>query len=361
MNSYKNKIIIATSGTGGHIYPGIALANEFQNKGYIPIFFISNNIVSKSIFKNHNFKYIPFSLIGLPRKFSLKFVFFLFKIILAFFKSIVVIIKLKPIAIIGMGGYISVPIILAAKILRKKTFIHEQNVIPGLANILLSKLIDKTFISFNSSAQYLHNTICLGCPIRNNIFILSINRTDFLCKIGFNDTKPIILIFGGSLGSNLINKIAYETFIDLSKSNKVQIIHVTGLKNYYELKNKVKGNHSYKVFNYIHNIGELYSISDIIICRAGASTIFELQALNKPAILIPYLKATNNHQYWNAQSVKFDNKLIIDETKLTKYKLLKSILYLQRNRNKNQVINNVIIKIKLPQELICAEIIGHIL
>jgi UDP-N-acetylglucosamine--N-acetylmuramyl-(pentapeptide) pyrophosphoryl-undecaprenol N-acetylglucosamine transferase len=357
MKSYKKKIIIATSGTGGHIYPGIALANEFQNEGYTPIFFISNNIISKKIFEKNKFKYIAFNLIGMPRKFTPKFILFLFKIIITFFKACIIIVQIKPLAVIGMGGYITVPSILAAKILKKKTFIHEQNAIPGIANILLSKIIDKTFISFNSSTQYLSNTILLGCPIRHNIFILSTHKRYFLDKIGFNNTKPIILIFGGSLGSNIINKIAYESFIDLSRNNKVQIIHITGLRNYYEIKNKVQDSHFYKVFSFIHNIGEVYSISDIVICRAGASTIFELQALNKPAIFIPYLKATKNHQYWNAKAIKADYKAIIDETQLTKYRLLKEVFLLNRNRYK-KVINSI--TIKFPQELICKEIIKYI-
>jgi UDP-N-acetylglucosamine--N-acetylmuramyl-(pentapeptide) pyrophosphoryl-undecaprenol N-acetylglucosamine transferase len=358
MNNSKNKIIIATSGTGGHIYPGLALANELKNKGYIPIFFISDNIISKKIFKKNKCKYVLFRAIGMPRKFTLKIIFFLVKIIIAFFKAIIVIIQLKPVAIIGMGGYISVPSIFAGKILRKKVFIHEQNAIPGIANILLSKIIDKTFISFNSSKKYLSNTILLGCPIRKDIFVLSGHRNDYLRKIGFSNTVPIILIFGGSLGSTIINTIAYETFIDLSINKKVQIIHITGLKNYYEVKNKVKNNnHFYKVFNYIHNISEMYSISNVVLCRAGASTIFELQVLNKPAILIPYSKATNNHQYWNAQAIKSYNKIIIEETRLTHERLFKAFFYLKNTNNK--VINSKIIQ--LPQELICKEIIKYLM
>jgi UDP-N-acetylglucosamine--N-acetylmuramyl-(pentapeptide) pyrophosphoryl-undecaprenol N-acetylglucosamine transferase len=160
-------IIIASSGTGGHIYPGIALAEEFKSKGYNPIFFISNNAASVRILKNSGFEYIEFNVSGMPRKISFLFITFLFKMKLSFLKALRKIVKLNPSAVVGTGGYIAVPILFAAKILHKKIFIHEQNAVPGKANILLNKIAYKTFINFQSSEKYFKKklfsqTILLG-------------------------------------------------------------------------------------------------------------------------------------------------------------------------------------------------------
>ncbi|GHT05431.1 hypothetical protein AGMMS5026_03580 [Endomicrobiia bacterium] len=158
-------IIIASSGTGGHIYPGIALAEEFKNKGYNPIFFISNNTASIKILKNSGFEYIEFNVSGMPGEISFLFITFLVKMKFSFFKALIKIVKLNPLAVIGTGGYIAVPVLFAAKILHKKTFIHEQNAIPGKANILLNKITDKTFISFQSSEKYFKKKILFSQTI----------------------------------------------------------------------------------------------------------------------------------------------------------------------------------------------------
>jgi UDP-N-acetylglucosamine--N-acetylmuramyl-(pentapeptide) pyrophosphoryl-undecaprenol N-acetylglucosamine transferase len=158
-------IIIASSGTGGHIYPGIALAEEFKSKGYNPIFFISNNAASIKILKNSGFEYIEFNVSGMPRKISFLFITFLVKMKFSFLKALRKIVKLNPLAVVGMGGYIAVPVLFAAKILHKKTFIHEQNVVPGKANILLNKIADKTFINFRSSEKHFKKKILFSQTI----------------------------------------------------------------------------------------------------------------------------------------------------------------------------------------------------
>ncbi|OEG70154.1 hypothetical protein ATZ36_01385 [Candidatus Endomicrobiellum trichonymphae] len=158
-------IIIASSGTGGHIYPGIALAEEFKNKGYNPVFFISNNAASLKILKNSGLEYIEFNVSGMPRKISFLFIIFLIKMKFSFFKALTKTVKLNPLAVIGTGGYIAIPVLFAAKILQKKIFIHEQNAVPGKANILLNKITDKTFISFQSSEKYFKKKILFSQTI----------------------------------------------------------------------------------------------------------------------------------------------------------------------------------------------------
>jgi len=352
-------IIIVSSGTGGHIYPGIALAREFdiKNKDYNPIFFISNNSVSTEILKNSKFKYIEFSMSGMPRKVSFSFILFLIKMKFTFFKALKQIIKLKPRAVIGTGGYITVPVLFAAKILRKKIFIHEQNSIPGKSNVLLSRISDKTFISFQSSRKFFKKAIVSGCPVRRDI--VSASKEKAVRKLKLEDKIFTFLVFGGSLGAVKLNEIACDSLLNLSIKGKFQILHITGSKSYGEIQKKVKTNRNYRIFEYMHNIADAYAASDIIICRSGAGSVFELKVLDKPSVLVPYPYATDNHQYWNAKEIEQDGKIIIIEEKnLTKENLTNAVYILRKNiKNRaadDKAINNTV---KFPQELIFEEVI----
>ncbi|MCA6072131.1 MAG: undecaprenyldiphospho-muramoylpentapeptide beta-N-acetylglucosaminyltransferase [Endomicrobium sp.] len=346
-------IIIAASGTGGHIYPGIALAKEFKYQGYNPIFFINNNTVSTEILKFEEFEYIAFATLGMPRKISFSFIPFLCKMIISFLKALKQIATLRPVAVIGTGGYIAAPIIFAAKILDKETFIHEQNTVPGKANIFLNKITDKTFISFKYSEKYFKNknVIVSGYPVREDI--LTATKGKAIKLFGLKDNIITILVFGGSLGAVKLNEIARESLADLSLKNKIQVLHITGSKNYDKIQKQIENNQNYKVFGYLHNIADAYVASDIVICRSGAGTIFELKALGKSAIVVPYPYATDNHQYWNAKEIEEDKKVIIVEEKyLTKEKLSEA-LYILKDNIKNTAIKNIV---KTPQKLMFEEI-----
>jgi UDP-N-acetylglucosamine--N-acetylmuramyl-(pentapeptide) pyrophosphoryl-undecaprenol N-acetylglucosamine transferase len=333
-------IIIASGGTGGHIYPGIALAKEFQNKGYNPVFFISDNAVAKEILKTSGFEYITFNVIGMPRKISFLFISFTTKIILAFLKALKQILTINPMVAIGMGGYIAVPVIFAAKILRKKTFIHEQNTIPGKANVLLNKITDKTFVSFKYTEKYFKNKniFVFGYPIREDI--LSASKENALKTLNLKNNVFTILVFGGSLGAAKLNEITCKTLLGLTRQDKFQVLHITGSTSYEHIRDQAKGFANYRVFEYMHNIAASYAASDIVICRSGAGTIFELKALNKPAILTPYPYATDNHQYWNAKEIEKSGKVIVIEEKyLTTERLSKEIYTLKDNMEASAVIN----------------------
>ncbi|MDR0401717.1 MAG: undecaprenyldiphospho-muramoylpentapeptide beta-N-acetylglucosaminyltransferase [Endomicrobium sp.] len=360
----KNKnIIIILSGTGGHIYPGIAIAEEFKNSGYDVIFFVANNQITSKILENSKFAHIKFNMSGIPKKKVCALLIFLIKAKFSLLKALKYILKLNPIAIIGMGGYMSVPVIFAAKILNKKTFIHEQNVIFGKSNKLLNKIVDKTFVSFNNYKKNYRNIFVSGCPIRKSL-LLAINKKSIL-KSEQKTKIFTILVFGGSLGSTVLNKIACETLLSLNICNKLCVLHITGPNDYIKIKDKIiKKTNDYVIFDYMHNIYNAYIKSDIVICRSGASTVFELKALNKPAILIPYPYATNNHQYLNAKEIEKSNHvIIIEEKNLTKKKLKEAIHVLKKNINDNNQFSKTkknILEKNLPQRLIVNEIIKTI-
>ncbi|GHT41697.1 UDP-N-acetylglucosamine--N-acetylmuramyl-(pentapeptide) pyrophosphoryl-undecaprenol N-acetylglucosamine transferase [Endomicrobiia bacterium] len=347
----QRNIIIASSGTGGHIYPGIALAKEFQKKSYKPIFFITDNAAAREILKISGFEYIAFNAIGMPRKISFSFIPFTVKMIFTFLKALKQILTINPIAVVGTGAYIAVPVIFAAKIFRKKIFIHEQNRVPGKANILLNKITDKTFVSFKHSEKYFKNKNIFfsGYPIRKNI--LSASKENALKILNLENNVFTILVFGGSLGAVKLNEIVCKTLLGLIQKNKFQVLHITGSNNYVYIKDQVRGFANYRVFEYMNDIAPAYAASNIVICRSGAGTVFELKALNKFAILVPYPYATDNHQYWNAKEIEKSGKIIVIEEKdLTKERLVEKIHVLKNNMEDSAVENIADIAQKLMFE-----------
>jgi UDP-N-acetylglucosamine--N-acetylmuramyl-(pentapeptide) pyrophosphoryl-undecaprenol N-acetylglucosamine transferase len=353
--SKKKNVIIVAGGTGGHIYPGIALAREFQTKGCDPIFFINNNSVSLEILNNSGFQYVVFNMIGMPRKFSFLFLVFLAKLKISFFKALKQIFYINPVAVIGTGGYLAGPVLFAAKSLGKKIFIHEQNTVPGKANIVLNKIADKTFLSFIFSTKYFKNKnlFVSGYPVRKDIF--SVSKNDALKMLDLNDNIFSVLVFGGSLGAVKLNEITCKALLRFVSSNEMQVIHITGAKDFSRIQ-KIVGVYAanYRIFNYMHNIAAAYAACDMVISRSGAGTVFELKALGKLAVLIPYPYATDNHQYWNAKEIEEKGKVtIIEEKYFTEENLLKAIEIFNISA-KETTIKNIV---KLPQEIIYEEII----
>jgi UDP-N-acetylglucosamine--N-acetylmuramyl-(pentapeptide) pyrophosphoryl-undecaprenol N-acetylglucosamine transferase len=354
MKKYKKKnIIIVASGTGGHIYPGIALAREFQSKGYSSIFFINNNSSSLEILNNSCFQYVTFNMVGMPKFFSFSFIVFLAKLKISFFKALKQILYINPVAVIGTGGYLAVPVLFAAKTLGKKIFIHEQNAIPGKANILLNKIADKTFVSFSFSTKYFKNKnlVVSGYPVREDILSVS-KKNDALKMLSLNDNIFTVLVFGGSLGAVKLNEVTCKALLRFVSSNEMQVIHITGAKDFERIQKIVRVYANYRIFNYMHNIGYAYAACDMIISRSGAGTVFELKALGKPAVLIPYPYARDSHQYWNAKEIEEKGKVqIIEEKDFTEKNILELVEILKINAKKVAVKDIL----KLPQEIIYEE------
>lgn len=351
------KILIAASGTGGHVYPGISLAKEFKDRGYDATFVVTNNETSLEIIKNSGFTYKVLELVGMPRKNIFKKIFYFIEVFKSFKKSVKIIKENNPEFVIGMGGYISVPVIFAAKFLKKKVFIHEQNSFPGLANRLLNKISDITFTSFRNADKYFKNNdiVLSGYPVRKDIF--NVSKEKAYKKFKFDEQKFTFLIFGGSLGAHKINTIALKTLLRTLKDEQIQVIHITGKNDYKEIFKQVKDNKQYLVFEYMHDIADAYAVSNLVICRAGAGAVSEIYALSKSAILIPYPYATDNHQFYNAQEIAKSNFVeVLEEKNLSEENLINLISKIRNN--KETIISNKIEK--LPQEKICDEIIKSI-
>ena len=297
------KIILAAGGSGGHIFPSISLAKELKEAGVGEIFFLSSKRqLDKNILKNVKEKCFFLSVNPMPLKFSpVRILIFMFKLLVDTMVSVFLIIRLKPSVVVGFGGYSSGTIACAAKLFRVPLIIHEQNLLPGRANKILSRFADRIAVSFAETAEYFpraeSKVVYTGNPLR--LEVLSYNRVKSASSLGLSPEKSTVLVMGGSQGSSFLNKVISEVALQIkeSKGDEVQFIHLTGKKDYENIKqfyeeNEING----KVFSFLERIDDAYAASDVAVSRAGAAAVFELAYYAKPMILVPYPNPKNNQR-----------------------------------------------------------------
>jgi UDP-N-acetylglucosamine--N-acetylmuramyl-(pentapeptide) pyrophosphoryl-undecaprenol N-acetylglucosamine transferase len=294
------RVIITAGGTGGHIYPAIAIINKIKAKEpNSEILYIgTHNRMEKDIVPSYDINYMSLEVTGFKRKLTLSN----FKTIVNFIKAIKkakkIVKDFNPDIVIGVGGYVTAPVIYAAKKLKYKTFIHEQNSVPGLSNKFLSHYADRIGVSLPGSMEYFPNdkVVFTGNPCSEvAITKKAVDKSIY----GFPKGRKLVLMVLGSLGSKILNQKMIKS-LSLFNNKEYDILYVTG-KNYYEetIKNN-KFPNNVKVVPYIENMSCTIKISDLMVTRAGATTISEITALGVPSIIIPSPHVTNNHQMKNA-------------------------------------------------------------
>jgi UDP-N-acetylglucosamine--N-acetylmuramyl-(pentapeptide) pyrophosphoryl-undecaprenol N-acetylglucosamine transferase len=290
------KIVIAAGGTGGHIYPGIAVAEEFiSSDNTNKVLFISGRTpLEKRLIEKEKLKGISIHVKGLERKVSLKAIWAPFISFLGFIESLILLAVYKPKAVVLTGGYVSLPVALAAKILRIKSILLEQNVLPGFTSRLLSRFVDHIVLSFAESKEYIKGDV-LGNPVRKRI--LNGKKT-------IRDVKNILII-GGSQGALSINR-AICSKLDQFVGKNISITHLLGDRDYTDLTSKIELRKYpfYHPISYMYNIEEGLMASDLVVSRAGATAIAEFLVLGIPSILIPFPYAAERHQDLNARVLK---------------------------------------------------------
>lgn len=356
----KKNILIAVSGTGGHVYPGFALGEELKKSGYNPVFIVNNNKngISLKIVQSSGYDYEILDFKAPPRKICKDLFLFPFKFIKALSDTRKILKNFSPSCVVGMGAYLSFPVLLTAKLSGIPTLIHEQNSIPGLANRVLSKFVTKTAVSFRNSEKYFNKnkTIFTSNPIRKDIF--NISRKSAAEKLGLNSDIFTVFIFGGSLGAVKLNDISFEAALDLFNKykNKIQFIHITGNNDFDQIKQKYSQLDTKKfITNYMDDIGNAYAASDLLICRAGAGAVKETELYNLPVIFVPFPYATDNHQYFNAKSVEKDDcRIVIEEKELTVDKIIE---FTEKHFTKKIDAERVVSPSNFPQEILAKEVL----
>ena len=319
------RIIIAGGGTGGHLFPGVAIGREIlrrYEKSHV-LFITGSKKIEEDILARSGFQQESISIEGIKGHGWGKGIITMCKLPMSLFQSARIIKRLSPHIVIGVGGYSSGPACIAAKLMGVPTAIQEQNSFPGITNRILSRVVDRIFISFDVCREYFPegNIFLTGNPIRKE----------------FQEKKPIegtkenlfsILVAGGSQGASAINSAMIETLEILKKNEiKIKIIHQTGQYDFERVQQEYreKGLQG-EVVPFIKEMAKAYREADIVVGRAGAMTISELAVLGKPSILIPYPFATNNHQETNAQIlVKLGGARMISQKELNG-KMLSEIL-----------------------------------
>ena len=295
------KIVVSAGGTGGHIYPALAIIKKFQEreKNLEVIYIGTHNRMEKDVVPKLGIKYIGLEIYGFSKTNIARDFKNIFLIKKAMNKCLEIFNGFKPDIVIGCGGYVTFPVIKAAKKLGIKTFIHEQNSIPGKSNVHLSKYVDLVGISFKNSKVYFNKAkkvIYTGNPCGENALTI---KKESKVSLGFKPSDKLIIIVAGSLGSESLNN-KFKAYLSTIDDEKYKVLYITG-KNYYDEFIK-DGNFSknVKVVPYYDNLASIMKDAYLIISRAGASTISEILALKIPSILIPSPYVANNHQYYNA-------------------------------------------------------------
>lgn len=339
------KIVISGGGTGGHIYPALALVREIQKETNDAEFLYigTTNGLESKIVPRENIHFKSIHITGFKRKLSAENLKTVFRFIKGARDSKRILKEFKPDIVIGTGGYVCGPVVYAAAKLKIPTIIHEQNSVPGLTNKFLSRYVNKIAVCFEDAKDYFpeNKVVFTGNPRATEV--IGKDGVQGRLSAGLSATMPTVLIFGGSRGARPINEAVVKSLSDLAKK-PYQVLYITGDVHFEDVKKEAElaGSPENVIIKpFIHNMPEVLSGIDLVVSRAGATTLAELTSLGIPSILIPSPYVTNNHQEKNARSlsdkgaaelllekdlnskslVKYIDMILLDKEKLNNMKM----------------------------------------
>jgi UDP-N-acetylglucosamine--N-acetylmuramyl-(pentapeptide) pyrophosphoryl-undecaprenol N-acetylglucosamine transferase len=301
------KIVVSGGGTGGHIYPALALIREIQKENSKAEFLYigTQNGLESTLVPREGIPFKSIHITGFKRKLSLDNIKTVVRFITGVRDSKRMVKEFKPDIVIGTGGYVCGPVVYAASKLKIPTIVHEQNSVPGLTNKFLSRYVNKIAICFDEAKEHFpeDKVVFTGNPRASEV----IGKDGIRGRLsaGLSTTMPVVLIFGGSRGARPINDAVIKSLSEMGEK-PYQVLYITGDVHYQEVKDEVElvgnpGNVIIKPF--IHNMPEVLAGVDLVVSRAGATTLAEITSLGIPSILIPSPYVTNNHQEKNARSL----------------------------------------------------------
>lgn len=346
------RFLFAAGGTGGHINPALAVAGEIRERyPDSEILFVGTKDKMESrLVPQAGFDFATISISGFQRKLSLKNIAknirTLFYLLTSSFQTKKIIKKFNPDVVIGFGGYVSGPVLRTAYKMGIPTAIHEQNAFPGVTNKALAKHVDRVMITVDSVKKYLepkNECILTGLPVRGEM--LRADRDFSRAEMGIKDDEVLILSMGGSLGARAINEAAVELISKRADEKSYRFLHSMGSYGLW-VPDKIKENgvdldkhNNIEIREYISDMDVCMSAADIVVCRAGASSLSEIEALGKASILVPSPNVAENHQYHNAMAlVNNDAAIMIEEKDLTGEKLIKEVDALVNSKEKREKI-----------------------
>ena len=335
-NMKQLKVIISGGGSGGHIFPALAIAKSLEQKvPNVELLFVGAiNKMEMEKIPNAGYNIKGLWISGIQRRLTYLNLIFPFKLIHSLISSIIIINRFKPDLVIGTGGFASGPLLYIAAKNNLPTIIQEQNSYPGITNKLLSKYVKKVCVAYHKMDKFFpkDKIVFTGNPIRESIVNYQAIKDISIKMLNLNSNQSTVLVIGGSLGARTIN-VSILNGLDVFKSNKLNLIWQTGKEfsdkaSFAVKKIKTKGITTY---SFIKEIDLAYKAADIIISRAGAIAISELCSIGKPVILIPSPNVAENHQFKNAQSLVNKNAALLVNDADSNDKLVETIISLYKD------------------------------
>ena len=341
-----SRIVISGGGTGGHIYPAIGIAKELiQLDTENEVIFVGGaDRLESTLVPKHGFRFLPISVAGFPRKLTWRWIPVIYKVCSGFAKSFWLLKNLKPSIVVGTGGYVCGPVLFAAVLLGIRTVIQEQNAAPGLTNRILARWAKAIYLAFETAAPHFpsQKTKVIGNPIRRTIG--TVERThETYDSLGLDPKRKTVFVMGGSQGAQAINQNVVDALDNLAPFNQqLQFVHQTGKADYKAVKARYEGSSlRHLVQPYFDPIETIYSIADLMVCRAGGMTIAEMTACGIPAIFVPLPTAAGDHQQLNAQAVAdAGGGVLLNQRTLTGTKLAEKIIEIITNPEEQQRMAN---------------------
>lgn len=344
------RLLLTGGGTGGHLFPAIAAAEELRERvpGASVLFVGTRRKMDRSSLERYGYAVTSIYSYGLKGKSAKELVKAVAVLPLSLLQAMVCILKFRPDVVLGVGGYVTGPVVAAARVLGRRTVIHEQNSIPGLANRKLGRFADRVCISLPESANHFpaEKTVLTGNPVRKPILELAEEPDSEASK-----STITLLILGGSQGAHGINERAVAAICGGGVTTSINVIHQSGTADYAMVKKRYEeGGISAEVKPFFQDMAAIYKKADLLVSRAGATTLAELAVLGKPAILVPYPHAADNHQHKNADYyVAGGGCLKFAEHELTAAILAQQIEQLAGNKKRRVAMADAMKKLAMPE------------
>ena len=324
-------ILIMAGGTGGHVFPGLAVADYLQQTGWRVVWLGTEAGMELKLVPQHGYETEVISFSGLRGKRLIAWLMLPLHLLKAFWQSVRIIHRVKPDVVLGMGGYPAFPGGMMASLLNKPLVIHEQNSVAGLTNKVLAKLADKIFLGFPDAIQAdQEKAVCSGNPVRSEIAQIEAPEKRFLGRQG----KLNLLVVGGSLGAQILNTLVPQALKLISENQRPAVVQQAGTANLETVKKayeelQLDG----EVIAFIDDMAKRYAACDLVLCRAGALTIAELSAAGVASILVPYPHAVDDHQTSNARFLSNHGAaVLLPQSELTAQKLAELLANLTREK-----------------------------
>jgi UDP-N-acetylglucosamine--N-acetylmuramyl-(pentapeptide) pyrophosphoryl-undecaprenol N-acetylglucosamine transferase len=359
------RIIIAGGGTGGHIFPALAIANALKDidKNTEILFIGAKGKMEMEKVPQAGYKIEGLDIAGFNRSSLIKNIGLPFKLIRSFMQVKKIFAAFKPDAAIGVGGYSSFPVLRFAQSRRIPTFIHESNSFAGKSNIMLGKKATKIFVASDGMDKFFPaaKISMSGNPVRASLVTMPVTKTEGILFFPLDETKKILLVVGGSLGAKTINE-AIDKDLEKLLDADLQLIWQTGKPYFEKGKERAKEKKGVWVNDFINKMEFAYAAADVVVARAGAMTVAELCVVKKPVIFVPYPHAAEDHQTVNAKQLVSKNAALMVADSEAKEKLVPMILELARNDIKKNELKNNIGKLAITDaaQKVAAEVIASL-